>query len=191
MAETSKAPADAPRAVMVGVSGFGLRRALESAVAETERVGLIDRNACTDDLRDEVVGRCSANHPDVPDRSTILTYGSTWHILSSFFYSVSQCAVRSKFWQLYTVIGYSILVCFSISDCDRRGGNHAHQTFVLCNDLSSVRSSSSWWMQELDASGCAGAGTELRWLDAAERSPAGGCADDLGSSCEPGDSACS
>jgi hypothetical protein len=26
---------------MVGVSGFGLRRALESAVAETERVGLM------------------------------------------------------------------------------------------------------------------------------------------------------
>jgi hypothetical protein len=38
---------------------------LNPAVAKTKRRGFIARNAGTHDLRDEVVGRCSANDPDV------------------------------------------------------------------------------------------------------------------------------
>jgi hypothetical protein len=101
MAETSKAPADARRAFMVGVSGFGLRRALESAVAETERVKLVDRNARTDDLRDEVVGRCSANDPDV---TGLVDDSNLWFHMAYIVVILLQCfAVRCSIEVLATL----------------------------------------------------------------------------------------
>jgi hypothetical protein len=101
MVETQRPPGDALKAIIgSGVSGFGLRRALESSVAETKRVGLIDRNACTDDLRDEVVGRCSANHPDV----TKVDDSNLWFHMAYIVVILLQCfAVRCSIEVLATL----------------------------------------------------------------------------------------
>src|SRR5271168_1957654 len=44
---------------------LGLWLALEAAIRKTYSVGLIDGNACTDDLRNEVVAGRSTSDPDV------------------------------------------------------------------------------------------------------------------------------